>query len=124
MEETTASEMLARLKMLLGTEDGGKDELLSFIIADTEQMILSYCRIDTIPKQLQSLVPVIAADYYRAKGYGKEQSPDVVKSITEGDMSVSYAETQPGADFFKHYSSRLKPFVNRKGRVPSDFKSI
>lgn len=124
MEISKANECLIQLKMLLGIEDGGKDKLLSFIISDTERMILDFCRLDTLPTQLESLVPVIAADYYRAKGYGTEQSPEVIKTITEGDRSVSYAETQPGADFFKHYSSRLKPFVRRRGRVPSDIEFV
>lgn len=111
---------LGALKMLLGIKDNEQDSLLSFLIDDTVNMILGYCRIEVLPRQLESLVPTIAVDMYRAKGYGHETAPEVVKSISEGERSVSYAETNPDNDFFANYHDRLKPYINRKGRVPSD----
>ena len=120
MENTRLSEALAKLKMLLGIEDNSSDELLSFLIGETVDMILGYCRIDILPRQLESLVPVIAADMYRAKGYGQESAPDVVKSITEGSRSVSYAEVSTDDSFLENYYKRLNPYVNRRGRVPSE----
>lgn len=110
--------------MLLGIKDNEQDSLLSFLIDDTVNLILGYCRIEILPRQLESLVPVIAADMYRRKGYGKETAPEIVKSISEGERSVSYAETTLENDFLTNYYDRLKPFVSRKGRVPSDIKSI
>ena len=120
MEEQNLNEALGTLKMLLGIKDGDSDELLSFLIEDAENLILGYCRIDILPRQLESLVPTIAADAYRAKGYGQTSAPEVVKSISEGDRSVSYAETNPDNDFLSNYYSRLNSFRSRKGRVPSD----
>ena len=61
--------------MLLGIKDDEQDSLLSFLIEDTVNMIMAYCHIDVLPRQLESLVPKIAADMYRAKGYGDSKSP-------------------------------------------------
>ena len=116
--------MLQRLKMLLGITDESKDELLSFLIDDVKAMILGYCRICFLPRPLESLVPVIAADMYRAKGYGGESAPEIVKSISEGQRSVSFDSKTPDSDFLANYYDRLKPFVNRRGKVPSDVGKI
>ena len=124
MEETKLNEARERLKLLLGIKDSDSDELLSFLIEDTVNMILGYCRIDILPRQLESLVPTIAADAYRAKGYGQTAAPEVLKSVSEGDRSVSYAETNPDNDFLSNYYERLNPFRSRKGRVPSDVQSV
>ena len=124
MEETKLNEARERLKLLLGIKDSDSDELLSFLIEDTVNMILGYCRIDILPRQLESLVPTIVADAYRVKGYGQTAAPEVVKSISEGDRSVSYAETNPDNDFLSNYYNRLNPFRSRKGRVPSDVQSV
>ncbi len=120
MEREKREEALERLRMLLGIEDNERDGLLFFLIDDTVDMILGYCRIEILPRQLESLVPVIAADSYRAKGYGQTDAPEVVKSISEGERSISYAETNPDGDFLFSYYDRLKPFICRKGRVPSE----
>ena len=93
--------------------------MLSFLIEDTVNMIMAYCHIDVLPRQLESLVPKIAADMYRAKGYGDSKSPEVVKSRSEGERSVTYAETD-NDKIFSNYYKRLDPFRKRKGRVPSD----
>lgn len=84
-------------------------------------MILGYCRIDTLPKQLESFVPMIAADVYRAKGYGKADAPQIVAAVTEDKRSVSFRDTNiNAADILANYESRLNPFRNRRGKVPSD----
>lgn len=124
METTKLEEVLPKLKMLLGIEGEKQDELLKFLLDDTHDMILGYCRIDFLPRQLESLLPVIAADNYRAHGYGSETAPEVVKSISEGERSVSFAETTPSGDILANYYKRLDPFKNRKGRVPSEVKPI
>ena len=121
MEETKLNEARERLKLLLGIKDSDSDELLSFLIEDTVNMILGYCRIDILPRQLESLVPTIAADMYRRKGYGQTEAPQTIKSVTEDKRSVSFENNLTDTDeFLKEYETRLKPFVCRKGRVPSD----
>jgi len=44
--------------MLLGIKDDEQDSLLSFLIEDTVNMIMAYCHIDVLPRQLESLVPI------------------------------------------------------------------
>ena len=108
--------------MLLGIKDNEQDSLLSFLIDDTVNLILGYCRISILPRQLESIVPVIAADMYRRKGYGKSEAPQVIKSVTQDKRSVSFkdsADTDTD-EFLKEYEARLKPFRNRRGRIPSE----
>lgn len=115
------SEMLIRLKLLLGIDDDSKDALLSMLIEDTINMILGYCRIETLPRQLESFVPIIAADIYRAKGYGAENAPEDIKSISQGERSVSMESKRPDEKtILEDYKARLAPYRNRKGRVPSE----
>ena len=45
-------EQLGTLKMLLGIKDDEQDSLLSFLIEDTVNMIMAYCHIDVLPRQL------------------------------------------------------------------------
>ncbi len=108
--------------MLLGIEDNEQDSLLSFLIDDCINLILGYCRIEIIPRQLESLVPVIAADMYRLKRYGKAEAPQVIKSITQDRRSVSFKDSSDSDtdEFLKEYEARLKPFRNRRGRMPSE----
>lgn len=109
------------LKMLLGITDSGQNGLLSFLIDDATALILGYCRIDALPDGLHSLVPVIAADMYRAKGYGSTDVPKVVAAETQGNRSWTYENASTDTDgILLSYEARLKPFVNRRGRVPSD----
>ena len=124
MEQKTIDAALPKLKMLLGIEDEKQDDLLKFLLDDTENLITGYCRIDFLPRQLESLLPVIAVDNYRAHGYGSEAAPEVVKSISEGERSISFAETTPSGDILANYYKRLDPFKNRKGRVPSEVKPV
>ena len=113
------TEALAKLKMLLGIKDNEQDDLLSFIIEDTENLVNGYCHTDTVPVKLESLIPVMAADMYRRKGYGQEEAPQKVKSISEGDRSISFGEFST-SEFLSEYESRLKPFRCRRGRLPSE----
>jgi hypothetical protein len=120
METINLDEAKATLKMLLGIKDDEQDSLLSFLLSDTVNAILGYCRLEILPRQLEGLVPIIAADMYRAKGYGSSEAPEVVKSISEGQRSVSYAETNPDNNYLQNYYKRLNPYKNRKGVLPSE----
>lgn len=112
---------LSQLKMLLGIEDSKNDGLLSFLISDTENMILSYCHLEIMPRQLESLVPIVTAEMYRRKRYGQAEYKSDVKSISEGDRSISFESTAIDTDsFLKEYEARLKPFKCKKAKLPSE----
>ena len=110
---------LETAKMLLGIEGDCRDNLLSFLIEDNINLILNYCRISDFPQELESLLPVMTADRYRRASYGQEKADKVVKSETQGSVSKSYEDsTANDSHFLNNYRERLKPFINRKGRVP------
>lgn len=110
-----------KLKMLLGIANNEQDKLLQFLLDEVRDMICGYCRIESVPTKLESLVPVIAADLYRRKSYGEAEAPQEISTITEDKRSVSFHKQETETDFLKNYYGRLKPFINRRGRVPSEF---
>ena len=112
--------MVQTLKMLLGIQDNEQDGLLSFLIDDMVNLILSYCCRDELPPELESLVPIMAADYYRIKDYGSTNEPQRVKSKSLGSRSVSYENTESETNVLMRYTDRLKPYRIRKGRIPSE----
>ena len=114
------------LKMLLGITDDSQDTLLEYLLADAESLVLGYCKIESAPPQLESVIPAIAADMYREKGYGAQDAPEYVKSVSEGERSVTMERINPADydSFLFSYKPRLDKFVSRKGRVPSDYDSI
>ena len=115
------NEALDTLKMLLKKENDDEDILLKFLIDDAENMILGHCRIEKMPWKLKTLIPKLARDIYYLKGYDKAEMPKLVQSVSQGNRSVSYDnQNLSEKDLLKNYYDRLKPFVNRKGKVPSD----
>ena len=119
---------LETAKMLLGIEGDCRDNLLSFLIEDNINLILNYCRISDFPSRTKQAVlkfPVLPSRLKRATrraSYGQEKADKVVKSETQGSVSKSYEDsTANDSHFLNNYRERLKPFINRKGRVPSDF---
>lgn len=117
------AEILSKAKLLLGVTDDSKDEILSYLIEDNINLVLSYCRICELPNALESSIPVMTADRYRMMNYGNEKGDKVLKSVTQGSKSESYGSSADmfGSHFLNNYKLRLAPFINRKGRVPSDF---
>ena len=97
----TKNEILDAVKLLLGIKDNDKDDVLMLLIEDTVNSVLAYCRIDVLPRQIVSFIPTLTVKRYTANQNG------CVKSVTEGERKVEYA-------------IRLKPFVSRKVKVPSE----
>lgn len=110
--EDVKAEILESAKLLMGIETSEHDAALGILIEDTVNEVLSYCRIEVLPRQLVSLIPVIAEKKYRAV------INTGVKSLTEGDRRVEYADSD--YDYLSAYASRLKPFVSRSVKVPSE----
>ena len=112
--------MLERLKKLLGIADDSKDELLQFTIDNVMDMVLNYCNITEVPEKLENIILSMCVDKYRAESLGSETSQGAVKSISEGDVSVSYGSAysvsdNPGMEFLKGYKAQLDRF-RRLGR--------
>lgn len=104
--------MLEKLKILLGIEDNSKDYVLQLTIDIVTDMVLNYCHIKEIPSGLENIVVSMCIDKYRAENYGQENSEGKVKSISEGDVSVSFGSAfsiseNPSMEFLKNYKSQL-----------------
>lgn len=110
--EDVKAEILAAAKLLMGIENDESDELLTLMIDNAIQAVLSYCRLEVLPRQLVSFIPTIVERQLR----NNENSG--VKSITEGERRVEYCEED--YDFLSEYAARLKPFVSRRVKLPSD----
>lgn len=111
---------LERLKKLLGIADDSKDEVLQFTIDNVMDMVLNYCNITEVPEKLENIILSMCVDKYRAESLGSETSQGAVKSISEGDVSVSYGSAysvsdNPGMEFLKGYKAQLDRF-RRLGR--------
>lgn len=118
-------EILENAKMLLGVsaaEDTGESETtdatLAFLITDTIDAVMKYCRIEVLPRQLYGLIAQIVCELYRSRGYG--ESGAAVKSVTEGDRSVEFEGV---SEVFSEFASRLEPFINKSARLPSQLEA-
>ena len=114
------SEILDGTKLLLGINTEDKDEILTVIIDDTVSCVKAYCRIDGLPCALYGLCAQIAAKSYRESGYGSVEIPKEVQSVSEGDRSVTFKAVSDTTGIIANFKGRLRPFINRKGRTPSD----
>lgn len=113
--EDYKAEMLADTKLLLGITDNSSDEILTYIIGDTVNMVLSYCRLEILPYQLHGLIPQIAVSMYRT-----QKNAAGVSAITEGDRKIEY---RAAGEILSDYCSRLKPFVNCRAKLPSEVQA-
>lgn len=116
------SQIVSDVKLLLGITDGNRDRILELLVEDTITAVLAYCRIEVLPYQLYGLIAQMTVKSYRANGYGAAETPTEIKSISEGDRSISFEQKNGANGNLSDYKSRLKPFVNLKGRVPSEIK--
>ena len=110
-------EILENSKMLLGIDCDDFNEILLFLIRDTIEAVIAYCKIAIVPNQLYGLIAQIVAEIYRTRGYGRSDVSRGIKSITEGDRKVEF---ESDVSCFERYVSRLEPFVNKSARLPSD----
>ena len=57
---------------------------------------------------------------YRENGYGTVEAPEDVKSISEGDRSITVERRKDMDTILCDFEKRLKPFVNKRGKLPSE----
>lgn len=111
-------EILENTKMLLKISDSENDALLEFLIKDTLDAVMEYCRIDIIPRQLYGLIAQMSADSFRLQACNA--GGNEVKSITEGERRVEFKDGKSAGEVFANYAARLKPFMNKSARLISD----
>ena len=115
VKQMTEQEKLAKLKAILGISDDTKDSILTFALEKVRDMICNYCRINDIPEGLGNVQLSMAMDIYRSESLGQEKAEGTVKSMTEGDVSVSFGSAvssseNPGMDFLKNYTAQLNRY--------------
>ena len=112
--------MLKKLLMILGKSDITSDEseLLQFVLDLAVDKVKNYCHIEVVPKGLENTVVRIAADFWRAEGYGSEDKPKEVTSVKRGDVSTSFASVSTAeavqGDFLSKYRAELNSFRKLK----------
>lgn len=112
--------ILTDVKILLGIDNSDKDNILNFIVEDTISGVLAYCRIESIEKipcGLESVIVHMVVQSYRSNGYGESEPPREIKSISQGDREITFEDRK---GFFNSYRERLKPYINRRAKVPSE----
>ena len=107
-------EKINKLHILLGIAEGEKEEILGFVLDKTSDMICNYCRRESVPAALENVQLNMCVDMYRAESLGQENVQGAVKTITEGDMSVSFGSAavseNPSMEFLKSYEVQLNRF--------------
>ena len=109
------TEQVATLRVLLGITDESKDVILAFVIDKATDMVCNYCNIAEIPAGLRNVLLNMCVDLYRGESLGQEQMQGPVKSITEGDVSVSFGSAastteNSGMAFLKDYTAQLNRY--------------
>lgn len=91
---------------------------LTFSISRAENYIKSFCNINEIPEALNFALAEIASGYFLQDGMlfnnisGIDISVGVEKSITEGDVTVSYGDVTSAEDKIKNLIDSM--FKNSK----------
>lgn len=110
MAETDGVE---KLKILLGITGEEKDLLVEFALEHASDIVKTYCNIEEIPPALNSTVYRMAAELYRNEQYGDSQIPQVVKSVSAGDTSTSFATVETAGyaeSILKDYKKQLNRY--------------
>lgn len=103
MTKEQIAAVLEKVKTLLDLADSGSDALLSIHIEETGQRILDYCNLCGMPDSLVLTWTKMAVDLIKLDEAVNEDifgeaaaSSSTVKSISEGDTSVSFGASSGG----------------------------
>lgn len=78
-------------------KDVPEDELI-LPIAEVEQLVLNYCNLKELPRELNFTVANMVVDLYNRQNNNADQSQDgSVTSIKEGDVTVQFGAAQISA---------------------------
>ena len=108
------NQVINNAAMLLKLENGAAEEALAFLAEDCVNAVLTYCRLDFLPYQLIGLTARMTADMYRTEC---ENGGRDISSVTEGDRKIDFSVPIKNIEA---YAERLRPFMNIKGRLPSE----
>ena len=109
MEKSTATE---KVKKICNAEEN--TDIIEYCCDSAEEIIKNYCGIKEIPDELESVYIELTCDIYRSGEYGSEAQTGRLKSLTEGDVSMSFEESDGKSGDIRKYENRLKPFMRIK----------
>ena len=115
------NQILADAKLLLKIDSSDEDAILSFLAEDCMAAVMSYCHLEFLPYQLLGIVAQMTAGRYRQEYQRGDGGDNAVSSITEGDRKIEFSVPEK-KNITEDYAERLKPFINRKGWMPSEQK--
>lgn len=116
MTKTEGEYLLMSLKTMLGSDDNKKDKLLSEIIESTVDWVMAYCKLDMLPSQLYGTVVQMCLEMYKRLS---KKNPEIIQ-INQGERKIRFSAMTE--DVYLSFQTRLKPFINRKGRLPSEVR--
>lgn len=115
-------DVILRLKSLGYNIDEGDNVTLEFAVNGTEQYIKNFCNITEIPAELYYVAVDMAAGTLlktkQATGFNVCENldfeSDSIKSITEGDVSITYSESNSAA---AKYKALIDSLCNRESEL-------
>ena len=103
--------LLVKIKEICKAEDS--DLNIEYALDSAISIAKNYCGIKGVPEELENTVIDMAIDIFKSGQYGGEDESGRLKSITEGDISMSFGDTlyeQYGLSNIKNYEKRMMPF--------------
>jgi hypothetical protein len=82
--------LLDDAKKLLGISDISRDDMLTYIGDLVSGQAQRYCCVPAAPDEMEPVLVSMVVERYRAAGYGQEQTPQQVSSVTVGNEAVSF----------------------------------
>lgn len=115
-------DVILRLQTLGYNIDEGDNVALVYVINGTEQYIKNFCNISEIPDELYyAAVDMAAGKMLKTKFStgtdtceGIDFDADGIKSITEGDISVTYSD---GGGSLSRYEKLIDSLLSRKSEL-------
>ncbi len=105
-----------RLRAITAAPDTVSDETLQFILDSVKELICNYCRLAAVPDGLTMTAYRMAADLYRAEGYGSVSGSGAVQSVKTGDTTVSYRDRSSGEAYRTYAASVLRNYETQLNR--------
>ena len=103
---------LRKIAMLCGKDS--YDKIDEFIFNYTEKIIKNFCAIDEIPVGLEETFIDMAAEIEKSGNFGENQNSGDIKSISEGDISMTFSDGKSDVLSLKDFREQLENFRRPK----------
>ena len=103
---------LRKIAMLCGKDS--YDKIDEFTFNYTENIIKNFCNIDEIPVGLEETFIDMAAEIEKSGCFGENQNMGDIKSISEGDISMTFSDAKNDILSLKDFREQLENFRRPK----------